>query len=156
MISEIQGAGTSAVWGAAPEHSARAEQSQAAQQAAASDPFIAAAVEYDPRRMSMDELQAMSLELYESGAISLKDHALLSFDWERAIKDLADSAGTGLDTTIDGVGIDPDGEHDLIREWETRLAYRREQGMPVEDTERILGILRQVEAKRVLGAGIVV
>ena len=133
-----------------------ARPSQDARPVADPDAFATAAASYDPRHMTMGELAAMSQGLYDSGAISLKDHALLSFDWERALKDLGEQVQGVENAGIDGVPTNPDGEYDMISVWEQRLDYRREQGMPTQDTERILGLLRQVEARRVLGQGLVV
>ncbi|MGE4555393.1 MAG: hypothetical protein AB7D07_01090 [Desulfovibrionaceae bacterium] len=111
------------------------------------------AQQYNLHAMTQDEIEQMSSELYEAGYISLKDHALLSFDAESAAQYLQEQGLAGDGVSIDGVSYaNVDGERDIISEWSKKIAYREQQGQDAEDTKRILGLLQRLDSTRVFGA----
>lgn len=119
--------------------------------------FEAIAERWNIHAMTQADLESMSSQLYEAGCISLKEHALLSFDRTKALQDLQDAGLAGEDVTLDGVGIDPDGSMDLMAEWKQRLAYREEQGMDASNEQAMVELLARLDSARVFGAkGLVV
>ncbi|HJV76089.1 MAG TPA: hypothetical protein VJ654_17845 [Noviherbaspirillum sp.] len=91
------------------------------------------AKKYDVQNMSPREMAAMSQELYQAGAISFQDHALLSFQPEFGpqYKNLAGQPGN-LDTP-----------RDFIAQWNEQLQIHKKNGEMsfVKNDYRILNIL---------------
>lgn len=103
------------------------------------------AAEYDVRNISPRDMAAMSLSLYESGHISFKTHALLSFQPELHPE---------YDATlgkISGVPAQPDEKRDFIQVWEKKLESQKRYAAPAEqikNTEEVLNLLRNLAALR--------
>lgn len=90
----------------------------------------------DVRAMTRDELAAVSQHLYQSGAIDLADHAVMSFDPSFA-------GSTGLLTEPDASG-----RVDWVAEFQARLSRHRQEGdegAAVQD-RRALDILARLQA----------
>jgi hypothetical protein len=90
----------------------------------------------DVRAMTKDELAAVSQHLYQSGAIDLSDHAVMSFDPSFA-------GSTGLLTEPDASG-----RVDWVEEFQARLSRHLEageQGAAAQD-RRVLDILARLQA----------
>jgi len=77
------------------------------------------AKEYDVRNMSPRGMAAMSQKLYQSGAISFQDHALLSFQPELSPE---------FSKTPLGHHGKPDGPRDFIAQWEMQLQIHEKRG----------------------------
>lgn len=90
----------------------------------------------DVRSLTRDELAAVSRQLYESGAIDLSDHAVMSFDPSFA-------GSTGLLTASDASG-----KVDWMAEFQARLARHTEDGDEVAAARdrRVLDILGRLQA----------
>lgn len=90
---------------------------------------------YNVRNMSPREMSAMSYDLYESGAISFQDHALLSFQPELGAEssDITNQADT---------------PKDFIAHWEQQLRLHKQHGETAfaQHDQRILNILGNIEA----------
>jgi hypothetical protein len=92
------------------------------------------AQKYDVRNISPREMAAMSLELYQSGAISFQDHALLSFQPELGpqFNDIFPEAYDKADTS-----------RDYIAQWESQLKIHEKYGdaTSAKNDRRIINIL---------------
>lgn len=96
------------------------------------------AKKYDVRGMSPRDMAAMSQELYQGGAISFQDHALLSFQPE---------LNPEFNTTLAGTS-DPDAPRDFIAQWETQLRIHENLGEVnfAKNDQRMLNILGNLAA----------
>jgi hypothetical protein len=96
---------------------------------------------YDVRNISPRDMAAMSLELYQSGAISFRDHALLSFQPE---------LGPEFNKTLAGTTGGPDAPRDFIAQWDTQLQIHEKMGDVnfANNDRRILNILSNLAALR--------
>lgn len=94
---------------------------------------------YDVRNMSPRDMAAMSQELYQSGAISFQDHALLAFQPELSPE---------FNKTLAGSPGKPDAPRDFIAQWETQLQIHENQGDVnfAKNDRRILNILGNLAA----------
>ncbi|MBI3525876.1 MAG: hypothetical protein HY066_15390 [Betaproteobacteria bacterium] len=103
------------------------------------------AKKYAVRDMSPQEMAAMSQELYQSGAITFQDHALLSFQPELSPQ---------FDKTLLGAPGKPDAPKDFIAQWETQLQMHEKMGDVnfAKNDQRILNILGNLAALRVTAA----
>lgn len=92
--------------------------------------------EVDVRSMTRDELAAVSQRLYQSGAIDLSDHAVMSFDPSFA-------GSTGLLTAADATG-----NVDWVAEFQARLSRHLEEGDAgsAAQDRRVLDILGRLQA----------
>lgn len=92
--------------------------------------------QYDVRNMSPREMSQMSLSLYEQGAISFEEHALLSFQPEL------------LDPALDGKFASPDQPKDFVAHWEEKLAFHQQRGETefAKRDKKILNILKNLQA----------
>lgn len=90
---------------------------------------------YNVRNMSPREMSVMSHELYQNGAISFQDHALLSFQSE-------------LGAGYPGATNQADTPKDFIAHWEQQLKLHEEHGEAsfAQHDRRILNILGNLEA----------
>lgn len=90
---------------------------------------------YDVRSMSPREMSTMSQTLYQSGAISFQDHALLSFQPE---------LGTGFIGAVNQA----DTPKDFIAHWEQQLKIHEQHGEEsfAKNDRRILNILGNLDA----------
>ena len=92
------------------------------------------AQKYNVRNMSPREMASMSLELYQSGAISFQDHALLSFQPELGpqFNDLFPETYDKADTP-----------RDFIAQWESQLKMHEKYGdaTSAKNDRRIINIL---------------
>ena len=112
------------------------------------------AIEFDPgaasknkvtfRNMSPRQMVEITMDLYVAGAISWEEYALLAFqpelhpDFDRTIGALT------------GRKAEPDRPRDFIALWEDRLIfeerYSPKGSHQVENTERVVNVLRQIES----------
>lgn len=99
------------------------------------------ASQYDVRGMSPQDMAAMSQTLYDSGAISFQDHALLSFQPELSPQfgKMAPSASGN-----------PDTPRDFIAQWEAQLQIHDKLGDVgfAKNDQRMLNILGNLAALR--------
>jgi len=94
---------------------------------------------YDVRNMSPREMAAMSQTLYQSGAISFQDHALLSFQ-----PDL----GSDFNPTLAAPPGQADAPRDLMAQWAAQLQAHEQQGDAnfAKNDQRMLNILGNLAA----------
>ncbi len=103
------------------------------------------AANYDVRNISPREMAKMSLELYQSGVISFKDHSFLSFQPE---------LNPEYDETIGrltGTVARPDEPQDFVAVWEGHLKDQETRGTDremIEQTRRMLSLVQNLAATR--------
>lgn len=103
------------------------------------------AANYDVRNISPRDMAKMSLELYQAGVISFKDHSFLSFQPE---------LNTEYDETIGrltGTVARPDEPQDFVAVWEGHLKDQETRGADremIEQTRRMLSIVQNLAAAR--------
>lgn len=97
------------------------------------------ALKYDVRNITTEETADLSQKLYESGEISLLDHAILSFDPSHI------PYGTGFLTQKDSTG-----HRDLILEYETRINMDKKMGnsQSLVNDERVLEYIERLDAAK--------
>lgn len=100
------------------------------------------ALQYDVRNMSPREMSAMSLELYQNGIISFRDHALLSFQ-----PDL----NPEFQEELLGTRGNADSPKDFIAHWETQLKlHQKSQEFDfAKNDQRMINLLGNLLALRV-------
>lgn len=96
---------------------------------------------YDVRNVSPREMAAMSQELYQGGAISFQDHALLSFQPELSPE---------FNKIFPGRPGKPDTPRDFIAQWETQLQTdeKRSDKNASKNDQRIQNIIGNLAALR--------
>ncbi|MGG0670067.1 hypothetical protein [Sporosarcina koreensis] len=78
---------------------------------------------YDVRNATFGELVELSSALYEAGEISLKEHALITFDYERATNYLKRNApGVPSNFNMYETSADSNGRRDWIAEFGARAS----------------------------------
>lgn len=78
---------------------------------------------YDARKATFDEIIEISNTLYEAGEISLKEHMLMTFDFERATNDLKQNApGVPSSFNMCETSADSNGRRDWIAEFGARAS----------------------------------
>ncbi|GGP16923.1 hypothetical protein [Oceanobacillus neutriphilus] len=76
---------------------------------------------YDITNANFDELNGMSKSLYEAGEISLKEHAILTFDFDRATESLKrEIPKVSPDFTMYATQADASGKRNWIEEFQAR------------------------------------
>ncbi len=133
-------AAQAAAWPDTAESRARAARTEASPAPAAADPWREAGQSCNVRHMTLQDMDDVTMDLYESGSISLFDRALLTFDPDRLA---AADGGTGWLTPADSQG-----NRDWVAEWEARLAQDETLGeaQNAANDQRILDILHRLEA----------
>lgn len=98
--------------------------------------------QYDVRNLSPRNMAALSQALYQDGAISFQDHALLSFQPE---------LGPESNKTLAGSA---DAPKDFIAQWTTQLQVHESLGQSAfaKNDQRMLNILGNLAALRESGA----
>lgn len=134
------GAAQAAAWPDTADSRARAAQTATATAKSETDPWREAGQSCNVRRMSLQDMDDVTMDLYTAGAITLFDRALLTFDPDRLA---AADGGTGWLTPADSQG-----NRDWVAEWEARLAQDETLGeaQNAANDRRILDILHRLEA----------
>lgn len=108
---------------------------------------------YDIRNATYDEVKDISLSLYNAREISLKEHSILTFDFDRASKDIIrNSSNLGIqvspnfsmyETVANG-----NGERDWIAEYEARVEtdYKFGNLIGYQNKQKVLNILSRLDA----------
>ncbi len=105
----------------------------------------AIALRYDVRSITPRDMAKMSQELYDSGAISLKNHAFISFQPE---------LNPSYNTTIGrftNTTAHPDIPRNFLDEWNDRLAEQLKNGASdeiINNTRQVLSILDNLNVLR--------
>lgn len=104
-------------------------------------PLADAAKKFDVRNMSPRDMATMSQALYQSGTISFRDHALLSFQPE---------LGQQFNATLPGAPGEPDAPRDFLAQWEAQLQIHEKLGDAefAKNDQRVLNILGNLAALR--------
>lgn len=92
---------------------------------------------YDVTNASFNELNEISTALYESGEISFDEHAILSFDFDRATQSLNQEMST----------VDPSEKKNWIEEFQERAAQAFNQSNLIGHQAylNLVGILQKLE-----------
>ncbi|MFZ2854616.1 MAG: hypothetical protein WAZ34_10980 [Rhodocyclaceae bacterium] len=101
--------------------------------------------QYDVRNMSPRNMAALSQALYQDGAISFQDHALLSFQPELSPE---------FNKMLAGTPDNADAPKDFIAQWTTQLQVHESLGQTsfAKNDQRMLNILGNLAALRESGA----
>nr|WP_319490786.1 hypothetical protein [uncultured Desulfobacter sp.] len=81
----------------------------------------------------------MSQELYDNNHISLKTHALLSFQPELCDFDAILAQKTGTSSLSNQ-------RRNFLQEWEDRLQSKQDEGLAIENTKKIVNLLQNLSA----------
>jgi hypothetical protein len=104
---------------------------------------------YDVRNATFGEIIEISNALYDAGEISLKEHAVLTFDYDRATNNLKRHASGYIpaDFNMYETSGDRNGQRDWISEIEARAAKDLKYGNLIAHAtkSKILTILYQLE-----------
>lgn len=106
------------------------------------------AAKYDVRNATFDELKEIAQELYGAGAITGKDVATLTFDYNRATKYIQQAAGFVFPNfSMYETNEETTGHRDWIAEFEARAAKDRQYGNFIGNANktRIISILQFLE-----------
>lgn len=103
---------------------------------------------YDVRNATFGEIVEISNALYEAGEISLKEHAVLTFDYERATNNLKRHASgyTSVDFDMYETSANNNGQRDWISEFGARAARDFKFGNLIgyQNNTRVLDILKRL------------
>lgn len=104
---------------------------------------------YDIRNMTFEELKEVAQELYEAGAITVKEVMTMTFDYGRATQSIKQAAN-GLaapNFSMYETSADASGRRDWIAEFEARAAKDRQYGNLIGNANntKIMNILQLLE-----------
>ena len=99
------------------------------------------AKKYDVENISPEEMAQMSQGLYDNNHISLKTHALLSFQPELGDFDaiLAQKTGTSPSSLSNQ-------RRNFLQEWEDRLQFKQNEGLAIENTKALVNLLQNLKS----------
>lgn len=100
---------------------------------------------YNVRNATFPELCAISLELYSTGNISLIDHAMMTFNFEKAALDLRQTQPQAL-SDFNLTPVDDYGKRDWIKEFELRANrdFKQNNMKSYIQNQKLAQILRQI------------
>jgi hypothetical protein len=101
------------------------------------------AKKYDVENISPEEMAQMSQELYDNNHISLKTHALLSFQPELGDFDAILAQKTGTSSSSSSLSNQ---RRNFLQEWEDRLQSKQDEGLAIENTKEIVNLLENLKA----------
>lgn len=107
---------------------------------------------YDVRNATFEELKQMAQELYGAGAITGKDVATLTFDYNRATQYIQQAAGlVSSNFSMYETNEDIAGRRDWIAEFEARAAKDRQYGNFIGNANKtkIISILQLLERESI-------
>lgn len=102
---------------------------------------------YDVGNATFEEVVEISNALYEAGEISLKEHMLITFDFERATNHLKQNApGVPSNFNMYETAADSNGRRDWIAEFGARASKNLKFGNLIgyESNKKILDILERL------------
>jgi hypothetical protein len=99
------------------------------------------AKKYDVENISPEEMAQMSQELYDNNHISLKTHALLSFQPELGDFDAILAQKTGTSSSSSSLSNQ---RRNFLQEWEDRLQSKQDEGLAIENTKEIVNLLQNL------------
>lgn len=104
---------------------------------------------YDVGNITFEELKEVAQELYEAGAITLKEVATMTFDYNRATQSIKQAVNgiTAPDFTMYETSADTSGRRDWIAEFEARAAKDRQYGNFIGNANKtkIISVLQLLE-----------
>ena len=104
---------------------------------------------YDIRNATFEEVKEIAQELYGAGAITGLDLAILTFDYDRATRDIKQAANglTSPNFTMYETNTDTFGRRDWIAEFEARAAKDRQYGNFIGNANKnkIISILQLLD-----------
>lgn len=106
--------------------------------------------EYDIRKATFDELTEISRKLYEAGELTGLEHAIITFDFERATNSLKQYAPGYVPNsfTMYQTAANSNGERDWIAEFEARASKDFQYGQlaAYQTKTKILSVLRKLDS----------
>lgn len=105
---------------------------------------------YDVRNATFEEVVEISNVLYGAGEISLAEHALITFDYERATNYLKRNApGVPANFNMYETSADSNGRRDWIAEFGARASSHFKYGNLVgyQTNSKVLAILQKLDTK---------
>lgn len=125
------------------------EQVAKIQQANSSNTWEELSGKYDVRKATFEEITEISQTLYEAGDISLKEHALLTFDYEKSTNYLKQNATMPISANFDMYETlsNSNGERDWIAEFEARASKDFKYGNLIghQNNMKIFTILQRLD-----------
>jgi hypothetical protein len=119
------------------------------QQANSSNIWEELSSKYDDRKATFGEITEISKALYAAGEISLKEHAILTFDFERATNNLKQNAPIPISAHFDmyQTSSNGNGERDWIAEFEARAKQDSKYGNLIghQNKMKILAVLQRLD-----------
>ena len=106
---------------------------------------------YNVRKATFEEISEISLTLYEAGEISLGEHALITFNGEKAMDYLRPHAPMPVskDFDLNVTAANHNGERDWIAEFEARAARDFKYGHLIghQNNTKIVSIFQRLDTK---------
>lgn len=136
-IGALQVTTSSELYSATRQQKQRSESQNVLETAVSSERIYTTAQNYNVHSMSLDATVSLSQELYDSGNISLKEHAILSFDPSQM------GVGSAMLTAPDN-----NGNYDLISEFEARMEMNKKLGdtQSLQNNKQVLEVLVKLDA----------
>ncbi len=104
---------------------------------------------YDVRNMTFEQLKEVAQELYEAGAITVKEVMTMTFDYGRATQYIKQAANgfAAPNFTMYETSADASGRRDWIAEFEARAAKDRQYGNFIGNANKnkIISVLQLLE-----------
>lgn len=103
---------------------------------------------YDVTNATFDELNEISIALYEAGEISLKEHAILIFDFDRGTESLKrEISGVSPNFTMHATQAEDSGKRNWIEEFQARAVRTLGYGNLIghHTNLNLVGILQRLE-----------
>lgn len=105
---------------------------------------------YDVRKATFEEVTEISRKLYEAGEITGLEHAIITFDFERATNSLKQYAPGYVPNsfTMYQTAANSNGERDWIAEFEARASKDFQYGQlaAYQTKSKILSVLRKLDS----------
>lgn len=102
---------------------------------------------HNVRNATFEEISEISLKLYEAGEISLLDHSILSFDWERAADYFRQNLKVHVKSDLNLTPTNIEGRRDWIAEFEARMNrdFKHNNLLGYENNKKIYNILKKLD-----------
>ncbi|OMP67239.1 hypothetical protein [Domibacillus epiphyticus] len=109
------------------------------------------ATKYDVRNATFEEITDVANSLYKAGEISLREVAVLTFDYERAAQSIRKNANGSVSSNFSmyETAANENGKRDWIAEFELRAAKDFKYGNLVGHSNKmkILSVLQRLDAQ---------
>lgn len=105
--------------------------------------------DYDVRNTTFDKICDITLKLYEAGEISFKDHATLTFDWNRGVEYFRQNLQIPVKSDLNLTPANSEGKRDWIAEYEERAKQDWKFGniLGYHSNQKALSILKRLNVQ---------